>query len=236
MIKRHRERNYAANADASKRRFQADDSAQRRRFTNRTRSIRTDRAIAKARRHRRRRTSGRSASDERRIPWITHFAVIADHRAAAIGKLMQVVLSKKHGPRIFQPPHHFGIFRRNPILEYRAGGGGAYPGGIDEIFQGERDAVQRPAPVSANNFILSAACLCKRQFCSHRDEGIQNRIQFLNLREALLRQFHGRQFPFAQQLAGFRNGLQPVLPSLIRSEYQLSSDVMRGLLRKAYNL
>jgi hypothetical protein len=106
--------------------------------------------------------------------------VKADHGASPVSKLVQVLLSENHGPGIFQAAYNFSILGRNPILEQSAGSRGAYTGGVNDVFQRQRYAMQRSAPLTSLDLGFSLARLSQRGFGGYGDEGVQRAIQFLN--------------------------------------------------------
>src|SRR5262249_47756111 len=94
VIQRDRQWHDSSRAHPPIRRLETDNSAKGGRLSTRTGSIGPDRAVAEARGDGGCRASRGSARDMRGVPWTTHFAVVADERTAAIGALVQIVLSK----------------------------------------------------------------------------------------------------------------------------------------------
>ena len=160
-----------------------------------------------------------------------HLAVVADHRAAAVGAFMQILLSQQNCSSFFQTPNDFRILGRDPVFEQSAGGGGANAGGIDQVFHRQRDSMQRSTPVSAQDLSFGSLCLRKSQLRGYGDEGIQRGVESFDLREAVLRQLHGRQLPFAQQLGSFHDGCKHVPSFRMRSHYPRINYRLTSLLR-----
>ncbi len=127
---------------------------------------------------------------------------VAHHRTAAVGKLVQILFSQQHRAGSFQAANDFGVFRGDPIFEQRTGSGGADAGGVDQILERERNAVQRAAPVAAPNLGFGLACLRQRGLRGHGNECIQSRIQLLDACQALGRQLDRRDRALAEQFAG----------------------------------
>ena len=97
MIERRRQRNHAARADPSIGGLEADDTAQRRRLADGAGCVGANGAVAESGGDRGGRTSRRPAGDVRQIPGIVNRAVISDHRTAAVGELVQILLAEQHG-------------------------------------------------------------------------------------------------------------------------------------------
>jgi hypothetical protein len=66
------------------------------------------------------------------------------------------------------------------------------PSGIDVVFQRDRNAVQRPAPVSFDRLTLGASRVSERLFRRERDKRVQFLVDARDLIEARLGQLHGR--------------------------------------------
>src|SRR5258708_37847407 len=78
----------------------------------------------------------------------------ADHRTAAVGELMKILLAQNDCAGATQAADNFGVFSGNAVLEQRAGGGGADSSGIENVFQSGGNAVQGPEIGSAVDFAL----------------------------------------------------------------------------------
>ena len=62
-------------------------------------------------------TAGRSARNPIKIPGIVNWTEIADGRAAAVGKFVEVRLTEGNGAGVLQSPNYFSVFGRDPIFE-----------------------------------------------------------------------------------------------------------------------
>ena len=105
---------------------------------------------------------------------------------------MQVLLAENDCARGAQTAHHFGILGGNAVLEERAGGGGGSAGGVDNIFQGEGNSMQRAPVAAAKYLVLGAARLVERGLGQNRDESVQAGIELFDADEAIAGQFDGR--------------------------------------------
>ena len=80
----------------------------------------------------------------------------------------------------------------NPIAELIAGCRGKNAGGIEQVFQPNRNAVQRPSPSARHDFRFSLPRLLQRKLRRDGDESVQGRIQPLDARQAFASEFHRR--------------------------------------------
>ncbi len=102
---------------------------------------------------------------------------------------MQILFPQEHRTGCFQAANHFRVFHGNPVFEQQAGGGGANAGGVDQVLEGERNAVQRPAPVAAPDLGFGLAGLRQGGLCSYGNECIQLRIELFDSGQAGGRKF-----------------------------------------------
>src|SRR5580700_3349624 len=116
MIERFREWNNAAHALKIESRLESHYSAEGRRFADRSRGIGTDRRISQPRCNCARGPTRRSSRNALDVPRIVHLAKAADHRAAAIGEFVQVLLADKDSPGRFEPLHDLRALCRNTML------------------------------------------------------------------------------------------------------------------------
>ena len=106
---------------------------------------------------------------------------------------MQVVFAEKHGSGFFEATSNLSISKWDTILHQRAGCGSAYPGGIDQIFQADRNSVQRSTPVSLPDLTFGLTRLRQRRFRSDGYERVQSRIEFFNAGQAVRRKLDWRE-------------------------------------------
>jgi len=120
---------------------------------------------------------------------------------------VQILFAQNDGAGVLQPAYDVSVFRRNAVFEQGARRSGTNAGCIDEIFESERDPMQRAAPISTANFTLGLSRFLKRHFGSDRDECVQAGIQPLDAFEAVVSKFKRRHRAFAEQLGSFENGM-----------------------------
>ena len=208
MIERPRKRNHAPRRNAPISRLDPDASAQCSRFADRSSRIRPNRRIAKSRRNRRSRTSGRSSSNVRRVPRIMNIAEKTDQRTPAISELMQIVLTQNHSPACRNRRTTSASSAGTRSLKKRAGRRCARPRGIDQVFQSNRNPVQRPAPFPAQDFLFRSPRLCQRGLGAHCNKGIQRGIKFLDAIQTSASQFDRRNFLPPQPRSKLNNSFQ----------------------------
>jgi len=78
-----------------------------------------------------------------------HGPEVTDDGAATKCEFLHVGLAQQHSAGSLESAHHLGIFRRNAILKHSAGSSRLYAGRIEQVLQGNRDTMKRPAPLSA---------------------------------------------------------------------------------------
>ena len=86
---------------------------------------------------------------------------MADERAPAVGKFVQIIFAHYDGPGFPKTADHFGILGWDVVGEEGAGCGGVDAGSIDQILDRHRYTVQRTTPFAAANFYLRAVRLCE---------------------------------------------------------------------------
>ena len=88
------------------------------------------------------------------FPRIVDRAKVTHRRAAAIGEFVHVEFTQKHNSGSLQPRDDFSVFLRYSIFEYGASCGCPDACRVEQIFERNRDTVQRAAPFAALNFLL----------------------------------------------------------------------------------
>jgi len=121
---------------------------------------------------------------------------------------MQIVLAQNHRASLPQPPHNFRILRRNTVLKDRTGSRIARARSIDQIFQGDRDPMQRPAPFTTRDLRLCRPSLRQSRLGSHRDESIQRWVELLDSIQAAASQFDRRNFLPPQKRGEFHDSFK----------------------------
>ena len=127
------------------------------------------------------------------MPWIFDRAKMGDTRRSAISELMQVQFPQQDSAGFLQSPNNFRIFQRHAVCKHRAGGCSADSRRIDQIFQRDRDAMQRSAPFVRERVRLPVARLVERIVLRNRNERVDQRIRRMDLRQTSLREFRRRQ-------------------------------------------
>ncbi len=208
MIERPRKWNHPTHRDAAISRLDPHTPAQRSRFANRARRVSPNRRITKPGSHSSRRTSGRSSRDVPRVPGVVNIAEETDQRTPTISELMQIVLAHNHRTGLPQPSHNFRIFSRNTVLKHRAGSGSACARGIDQVFQRDRNPVQRPAPHPTHDLSLCRPRLRQSRLASNGDKSIQHGVELLDSIQASPSQFNRRNFLAPKTRTQFNDSFQ----------------------------
>ncbi len=119
---------------------------------------------------------------------VAHGSEIAHRGAATISELLQIGFAKDNSACLLQTAHHFGIFRRNAVLEQLARGRRSHARRIDVVLHGDGDAVQRPDLLAATELLVALAGSGERLLVHHRDEGSQDWIEFRDPIQTRLRE------------------------------------------------
>ncbi len=191
MVERSRERADAMQTHAPVGRLQAHHAAVGGRDADRATGVGADRAPAHAGRHRRRRAAARPAAGARDIPGVVALAIVWMHDP--IGELQQVALADQHRPGLLQAAGDGGGCGGHPVAPDTRGGGRACAGGVDQILERDRHAVQRAAVDSLEELDLGLARLLQRRPLQHRDKAIEAPIQPADAIEDGARRLDGRE-------------------------------------------
>src|SRR5438552_2253217 len=85
-----------------------------------------------------------------------------------------LAFAKQDGACLLQPASDFRVLCWNAFFEHGAGRGGEDACGINQIFQCQRDPVQRPPPFAARDFCFGSARFRHSRIGSDRDECVQH--------------------------------------------------------------
>src|SRR5688572_29086158 len=103
---------------------------------------------------------------------------------------MQVQFAQENGARPLQPEDNLGVLSRNAIFKNAACRSRTYSGRVDIVFQGDRNAVKRPAKLTALYFGFHLAGSRQRLLASDCDERVYGPIVSFDTVEARLHQIH----------------------------------------------
>src|SRR5207244_13147647 len=96
---------------------------------------------------------------------------VVDRRGgAAARELVEIRLAADASAGGGQAPRNLGVLGRDAIVEYRARSRGAHTGGIDVVFQRNRDPVQRTAHVAGAPLGVERLRLRERPIAGDRAE------------------------------------------------------------------
>src|SRR5262249_43817148 len=123
-----------------------------------------------------------------------------DHRAASVSKLVHVELAEEHRPSAFEPADDFSILRWNSVLEHTARGGGSDTRGVNEVFQSDRNSVERALPPAALDIRLGTPRLGQRRTRGDGDESVELGVELVDPAQTSLGKLHRRDFLVAYQL------------------------------------
>ena len=94
-------------------------------------------------------------------------------RGGAEGELVEVGLADEHRAGFTQAPRHHRIRGGDVLLPDQRPRGGRRALEIDQVLEGEWNAVQRPKAASAGDLLVGLTCPRERQVRGDRDEGVQ---------------------------------------------------------------
>ena len=184
MIERPRQRNDPANADAAISGLESGDAAHRRRSANGASRVRAQCREAIERRDTGRRSAGRSAGNEPKIPRIPNGSKIADRRCRPGGEDVHVALADNHSAGREKPARDLGIGRGNVAGERLAARCGSGAGGVDIILEADGNSVQRSPKLAGRLLLFEYLRLLQSQVAHHGDPGIRLRIIRFDARQA----------------------------------------------------
>ena len=102
--------------------------------------------------------------------------------------------------------HHQAVVRGHVVAEQRRMPGRGNAGGVVDVFQRERNAVQRTAITAGGNVVGGLARSGAREVCGHGDECIQLRVEVGDAFEQRFRIFKRREFVRGNQRGRFSDG------------------------------
>ena len=99
----------------------------------------------------------RAAGEVRGVPGIARRRPGQVEGRAAVGELVRGELAHQHGAGGAQPGHGGRVLSRDAVDAGARMAGGQDAGGVVDVLDGERNAVQRPAPVAARDLGFGGA-------------------------------------------------------------------------------
>ena len=121
----------------------------------------------------------------------------------AVGKLMHIQLAQQDGPGLLKAGGHGAIPLREEVVKKPRPGGGANPGGVEQVFQPHRDAVQRPPVLAGLDLRFGPLGRGPGVFRQQGNKGVENRLGIRNAGQMGVNDFHRGNFPTAQQPGKF---------------------------------
>jgi hypothetical protein len=118
---------------------------------------------------------------------------VADDAATAVGVLVEVELAEQDRAGGVESASDLGVLSRDAVGEQRARAGRADAGGVDQVLEADRHAVQRAAIVAARELVLGGARLGEREVGGDGDERVERGVEACDALEALRGDVHGRE-------------------------------------------
>src|SRR5208282_637850 len=125
------------------------------------------------------------------------FSEKADHRTAAIGALVQVLLAENDCAPGAQAADNLGVFGGDAIFEQRTGCRGANSRRIDNVFESDRDAVKWSEMGAVVDLPLRLAGAVEGGVGGDGDVCAQPWVELFDARQAIVGEFDGREFAVA---------------------------------------
>ena len=177
--------------------FRPSDAAAGRRDPDRAGSVGAERDRALARRDGRGRAAARAADHVPERP-----RVVCTGRRDAVGELVRVRLADEHGARLAQACHTGRIARGHATGVGAATALRGYPGGVEQILGGDRNAVQQ-APVEARRELVLGIPGCRERLLGqHAGEGGHRRLDAGDPLEGGLGELDRGHLAAAEELTG----------------------------------
>ena len=124
-------------------RLETDRAATRGRDPDRSAGVRAERRVREARRERRRRAAARAAGYTAGRERVRNRPVVRVLRGRSVRELVQVRLADVGVACAFRSTHGLGRLRRHVLGEHRRPVGRDEPFGVEQVLDGERDALVR---------------------------------------------------------------------------------------------
>ena len=136
------------------------------------------------------RSAARSTGHAVERPRIARRSVPRIVRRRAGGELVRVALADEDGARFLETAHAVRVFGRHVVPVERRPVRRANAGGVEDVLDPDRHAVERAAPASGLQLSFGAACRRTRLGRHHGDERVQRRIEAIDAREVRVGHFH----------------------------------------------
>ena len=175
MVEGPRQREHALGRYDLVARFQANDAAISGRDADRSACVRTDRPRDDASRHQGGRPAAGPAGGSCRVIGIVGLADV--RMGDPVGEFEEVGLEERYGAGLPEPPDQSRIAVRHRGIDGPRRIGGRDARDVDQVLDGDRDAVQRSAIATGLQFSCRRRRGCQRR-CPHGvDDGVEARFE-----------------------------------------------------------
>ena len=176
MIERVGTRDDSPDRHKTIRRLEPDDAAIGSGHAHRAAGVGAERPHGHVRDHGGGRASRRTGRYSIESPRVAHWQKISRDRSAAHGELLQIGLADNHSSGISEAPDDFSIGVGKALVEYRAATSSARAGGIDIVFECDRNAVQGSTEFTGSGLSVQLRGPRERLFMHNGDVGVDLRI------------------------------------------------------------
>src|SRR5579875_714993 len=151
-------------------------------------------------------TAARSAGAVCEIAGVVYDPVVGIFGGDAVGQLMKIQFADDDGSGGFQHFYYGGAAGGGRILIYARAARGADAAQIDQVFEGDRDAVQGAAGGAGGEFAIGVGGTVERVLGENFDERVERAVLAADAVEGGAREFSGGDAAIPQGLGGFEEG------------------------------
>ena len=210
MIEAERIGNHAAAADQAKSGLHSSQAAQRRRRTDRASRVAAERGQYQSSRESRSRATAGPSREVFGIPRVARGGPGQVERRSAVCELVGCELAHEDGAGIIKLVHDTRVHSRHVVCIGPGVAGRANSRSFVNVFDTERNTVQRPAIAAFADLDFGLTGLNDGLLGGNRDERVNDRVDRFDPRQQSIHQFERRQLARLDQARGSCNGVRQV--------------------------
>ena len=147
-----------------------------------------------------------AAGNPFRVPGVVHMPIVGILPGGAVGQRVHIELAQQNGARLPEARRHRAVGIGNIGIVNARPRSSPHAGGVEQVFQPHRDAVQRAPVVAPGNFLLGALRRRPGRRRQQGDEGVQRGFRGLNAGQAGVHHIHRGHDALADEPGYFPSG------------------------------